>query len=83
MSDYFPRIGLKCRVEMLKGLLKSTKTVLDSTGTQGSDTTDTPQQFQHLDLIVVPQSAMDALPQNTDALVEAVLDYVNFLFHEV
>ena len=67
---------------MLKGLLKRAKTVLDSTGTQGSDTADTPQQFQHLDLIVVPQSAMDALPHNPDALVEAVVDYVNFLFHE-
>lgn len=32
-----------------------------------------------LDLIVVPQSAMDAFPENPHPLIEAVVAYVNFL----
>lgn len=35
-----------------------------------------------LDMIVVPQSALDAFPENPRPLVDAVVAYVNFLLHE-
>lgn len=69
---------------MLKGLLGRAKSVLDTAPTEEPiQNTDAPRQFfQTLDLIVVPRSAMDAREKNPHALVEAVVDYVNFLFQE-
>ncbi len=45
--------------------------------------TDAPSGGQDkLDLIVVPQSALDAMPDDPRALIDAVVGYVSYLLHE-
>ena len=64
---------------MLKALLNKAKMAFESKSDSPEPVSTTPKYQQHLDLIVVPQSAMDAYPEDTNPLVEAMVNYVNFL----
>lgn len=75
---------------MLKRLLKRARAAAVTNGKavdSGEETVkatvaESAEFDRPLDLIVVPQSAIDALETSPDALIEAVVDYVNFLFQE-
>lgn len=64
---------------MIKALLQKAKTALEPKRQATHPVAETPKYQQHLDLIVVPKSAMDAYPEDANPLVEALVNYVNFL----
>lgn len=67
---------------MLKGLLAKARTKIEAASVQKQKVKAEPKFQQHLDLIVVPQSAIDALPEDPNPLVYSVVNYVNFLFQQ-
>ncbi|SHH09284.1 protein of unknown function [Cognatiyoonia sediminum] len=64
---------------MLKALLNKAKTAFESKSESPKPIAAQPKYQQHLDLIVVPESAMDAFPDDPNPLVDAMVNYVNFL----
>ena len=64
---------------MLMALLNKARTAFDSKSDSMEPMAAQPKYQKHLDLIVVPRSAMDAFPEDPNALVEAMVNYVNFL----
>ena len=65
---------------MLKELFNKAKTAIDTKVKPAVAKPFDVKEDTFLDLIVVPRSAMNAYPENPVPLVEAVVDYVNFLF---
>ena len=80
----FNILGRKLKVPFLQG---ETATVVESTAPDvppQAETTPEPVDVidpahPHLDLIVVPRSAMDALESDPDKIVQSVINYTNFL----
>ena len=67
---------------MLKSLLNRAKNVFEAKVEPTRTVAEPPKYQQHLDLIVVPQSAMDAYPEDPNPLVEATVSFVNFLHQQ-